>query len=204
MTRERREFILGGQKSGKSRRAEILASAWLSASPHHRALLIATAQPWDDEMRDRIGHHRDRRGEGWTTIEEPLDLVGVLSREARADRPVLVDCLTLWVTNLMLGERAIEAEFEALLAVLPRLSGPVVFVSNEVGLGIVPENAMAREFRDHAGRLRVAEARGSGAGGIQRHSGLLVDSAVAERFAVLQNRRLAGEAVNRIIGRGAF
>lgn len=141
-------LVLGGARSGKSAFAENLVTqagpAWL---------YIATGQAWDDEMLDRIGHHRDRRGEGWTTIEEPLDLAAVLSREARADSPVLVDCLTLWVTNLMLGERDIEAEFDALLAVLPNLSGPVVFVSNEVGLGIVPENAMAREFRDHAGRL---------------------------------------------------
>lgn len=141
-------LVLGGARSGKSTFAENLvtraAPAWL---------YIATGQAWDDEMRQRIGHHRERRGEGWTTIEEPLDLTGVLGREARANRPVLVDCLTLWVTNLMLAERDIEAEFETLIAVLPKLSGPVVFVTNEVGLGIVPENAMARAFRDHAGRL---------------------------------------------------
>src|SRR5262249_54158209 len=95
-------------------------------------------------------HHRAQRGSRWRTLEEPLALAEAL---ARIEGPVLVDCLTLWLGNLMGAERDIEAEFERLYAVLPKLRGPAILVSNEVGLGIVPDNAMAREFRDHAGRL---------------------------------------------------
>ncbi|OCW57605.1 bifunctional adenosylcobinamide kinase/adenosylcobinamide-phosphate guanylyltransferase [Hoeflea olei] len=141
-------LVLGGARSGKSAFAERLVEA---ASPTR--LYIATGQAWDDEMRSRIAAHQDRRGAGWDTVEAPVDLAQALETHARADRPVLVDCLTLWVTNLMLGERDVTAAFDTLLAALPGLSGPVVFVSNEVGLGIVPDNAMARAFRDHAGRL---------------------------------------------------
>jgi adenosylcobinamide kinase/adenosylcobinamide-phosphate guanylyltransferase len=116
-------------------------------------LYLATGQAWDDEMRVRIEAHQDRRGQGWETVEAPVDLTGTLEAHARADRPVLVDCLSLWVTNLMLGDHDIDAAFAGLAKALPGLKGPVVFVSNEVGLGIVPDNAMARAFRDHAGRL---------------------------------------------------
>jgi adenosylcobinamide kinase/adenosylcobinamide-phosphate guanylyltransferase len=109
-------------------------------------------------MESRISIHRDRRGREWQTVEEPLDLVGALEKHAGHDRFVLVDCLTLWITNLMMAEQNIAAETETLIAALSPLSGPVVFVSNEVGLGIVPENQMAREFRDHAGFLHQAVA----------------------------------------------
>ena len=146
-------LVLGGARSGKSTFAEGLAE---SAAP--KRLYIATAQAWDDEMRDRISHHRERRGNGWETVEAPLDLADALDCHARADRPILVDCLTLWVTNLMVNERAIESAFTQLTDCLSGLSGPVIFVSNEVGLGIVPDNAMARAFRDHAGRLHQAIA----------------------------------------------
>lgn len=114
---------------------------------------IATGRAWDDEMRQRIDKHREDRGEGWETHEEPLALAACIADVARADRAILVDCLTLWVTNLMLEERDIAAECAGLLDVISNAPGRLVFVSNEVGLGIVPENRMAREFRDHAGRL---------------------------------------------------
>lgn len=104
-------------------------------------------------MRQRIARHREDRGEGWETHEEPLELAARLKDVAREDRAVLVDCLTLWVTNLMLEERDIAAEFAGLLEAIATMPGRLVFVSNEVGLGIVPENRMARDFRDHAGRL---------------------------------------------------
>ncbi len=109
-------------------------------------------------MENRIGIHRGRRGSDWQTVEEPLDLVGALTLHVAVDRFVLVDCLTLWLTNLMMAERDIAAETAGLVAMLPNLAGPVVFVSNEVGFGIVPENRMAREFRDHAGLLHQAVA----------------------------------------------
>ncbi|PWV98988.1 adenosylcobinamide kinase /adenosylcobinamide-phosphate guanylyltransferase [Hoeflea marina] len=140
-------LVLGGARSGKSGFAESLVT---QAAPSW--LYIATGQAWDAEMGERIARHQDRRGDGWTTIEEPLDLASVLKRESRPDRPVLVDCLTLWLTNLMLADKSVDLEVDALLAALPGLAGPMVLVSNEVGLGIVPENAMARAFRDHAGR----------------------------------------------------
>jgi adenosylcobinamide kinase / adenosylcobinamide-phosphate guanylyltransferase len=114
---------------------------------------LATAQAFDGEMRDRIALHIDRRGPAWRTVEEPLDIRSVLAAEASPGNAVLVDCLTLWTTNLMMAEADPAKAFEELVAVMPSLSGPVVFVSNEVGLGIVPDNAMARAFRDHAGRI---------------------------------------------------
>jgi len=109
-------------------------------------------------MADRIRHHRGRRGAHWRTHEEPLALAEALRRVARPDRPVLVDCLTLWLSNVMLADRDVVAEAAALVSALPRLDGPVVLVSNEVGQGIVPDNALARRFRDEAGRLHQAVA----------------------------------------------
>lgn len=141
-------LVLGGARSGKSAFAEKLVEA---ASPER--LYLATGQAWDGEMEERITAHQQRRGEGWQTIEAPLGLADALVANTIADRPVLVDCLTLWVTNLMLGEEDLDAAFDGLCSALPELQAPVVFVSNEVGLGIVPDNAMARAFRDHAGRL---------------------------------------------------
>lgn len=141
-------LVLGGARSGKSAFAERLV-AETGLSRHY----IATGRAWDDEMRQRIAKHREDRGEGWETYEEPLALAARIKDVAREDRAVLVDCLTLWVTNLMLEERDIEAEFASLTEAIAAAPGRLVFVSNEVGLGIVPENRMAREFRDHAGRL---------------------------------------------------
>jgi adenosylcobinamide kinase / adenosylcobinamide-phosphate guanylyltransferase len=146
-------LVLGGARSGKSRYAESVIEA--TSAP---ALYLATAEPRDGEMAERIRRHRARRGRQWTTLEEPLDLAPSLIREARADRPILVDCLTLWLANLLEAGRAVEQEAAALVEALGALAGPVVLVANEVGLGIVPENALAREFRDHAGRLNQAVA----------------------------------------------
>ncbi len=101
-------------------------------------------------MRERIGHHRQRRGEGWRTVEAPLDIAPLLETEPQ---PILVDCLTLWLTNIMLAGRDAEAETAKLIAAARTSRAPIVFVSNEVGLGIVPDNALAREFRDRAGWL---------------------------------------------------
>ncbi len=111
-------------------------------------------------MAERIARHQAERGAGWRTREAPLALIEALGEEARPGRVVLVDCLTLWLSNLMLSGRDAEAEAERLAAALPTLAGPAIFVSNEVGLGIVPENALARKFRDVQGRAnrRVAEA----------------------------------------------
>jgi adenosylcobinamide kinase / adenosylcobinamide-phosphate guanylyltransferase len=141
-------LVLGGARSGKSRHAEALVE---SGAPE--ALYLATAEPRDDEMRQRIAAHRARRGPRWTTLEEPLALVPALAAASRPQRPVLVDCLTLWLSNLLEAERDVAAEIDALAASLPQLAGPVVLVANEVGLGIVPSTGLARAFRDHAGRL---------------------------------------------------
>ena len=146
-------FVLGGARSGKSSYAEKLVE-----NSGLQPVYLATGRAFDKEMESRISIHRDRRGSEWQTVEEPLDLVGALEKHAGHDRFVLVACLTLWITNLMMAERNIATETNTLIAALRQLSGPVVFVSNEVGLGIVPENRMAREFRDHAGFLHQAVA----------------------------------------------
>ncbi|RWO87743.1 MAG: bifunctional adenosylcobinamide kinase/adenosylcobinamide-phosphate guanylyltransferase [Mesorhizobium sp.] len=140
-------LVVGGARSGKSAQAESLVTDCPAPWTY-----IATAQAYDDEMRERIALHRARRGEGWTTVDAPLDLVGAI--EALPDgRPVLIDCLTLWLSNHMLAEHDIEAECRELADVLARPRGPWFVVSNEVGQGIVPDNALARRFRDAAGRL---------------------------------------------------
>lgn len=149
-------LITGGARSGKSRIAEelVLAMGQTQNSPAH---YIATAQAWDDEMRARIAEHQARRGTEWITHATPLDLVGALAA-TDGKGPRLVDCLTLWLTNLMLGEHDWHAAAQNLLAALPRQHSPVVFVTNEVGMGIVPENALARAFRDAAGTLNQSIA----------------------------------------------
>lgn len=147
-------FLLGGARSGKSAHAERLITQFPAPWAY-----VATAQAYDDEMLERISIHQSRRGEGWRTLDAPLDLVRAL--EGLADgEPVLVDCLTLWLTNHMLAEHDVEAETARLAEVLSRPRGPWFVVANEVGLGIVPDNALARRFRDAAGRLnqRVATA----------------------------------------------
>ncbi len=140
-------FVLGGARSGKSRYAEGLVEAHPAPWRY-----VATAQAFDDEMVARIASHRGRRNAGWQTVEAPTELAAALNVNA----PVLVDCLTLWVTNLLLAER--EANWPALLATLDARQSPTVLVSNEVGLGIVPDNALARRFRDIAGVLHAQVA----------------------------------------------
>jgi adenosylcobinamide kinase/adenosylcobinamide-phosphate guanylyltransferase len=140
-------LVLGGARSGKSRYAEGLVEQAGGV-----CVYIATAQALDDEMRRRISAHRARRPAGWTTIEAPIDLAGALAG-LPSDRPVLVDCLTLWLSNVMLAERDVAADTAALLDALRASAAPVVCVSNEVGLGIVPDNALARAFRDAQGTL---------------------------------------------------
>jgi adenosylcobinamide kinase/adenosylcobinamide-phosphate guanylyltransferase len=149
-------LVLGGARSGKSTFAEELAAR------RGPGVYLATGAAGDAEMAERIRLHRERRGPAWRTVEEPLDLVAALTRHAAPGHAVLVDCLTLWLSNLMGAGRDVAAETARLTGALPRLRGPVVFVSNEVGLGIVPDNALARAFRDHAGRLHqtVSEAAG--------------------------------------------
>ncbi|WP_225063374.1 bifunctional adenosylcobinamide kinase/adenosylcobinamide-phosphate guanylyltransferase [Komagataeibacter rhaeticus] len=145
-------FVLGGARSGKSRVAEGLFARWPAPWTY-----LATCQPHDGEMETRIATHRARRGEGWRTVEAPLDLPRAL--DGAAASPVLVDCLTLWLTNLMLAERDVAQATQELLAALGRRTEPTVLVSNEVGQGIVPDNALARRFRDEAGLLHQAIAR---------------------------------------------
>jgi adenosylcobinamide kinase/adenosylcobinamide-phosphate guanylyltransferase len=140
-------LVLGGARSGKSRYAESLV-----ATTPPPWVYVATAQPLDAEMAERIAHHRKRRGDGWRTIEVPHDLQDAID-VAPVGAAVLVDCLTLWLTNRMLAEADMEAEAARLEAALVRRNGVTVLVSNEVGSGIVPDNALARRFADLQGRL---------------------------------------------------
>jgi adenosylcobinamide kinase / adenosylcobinamide-phosphate guanylyltransferase len=144
-------LVLGGARSGKSR----IAQARAEALPGE-LVYVATGEALDAEMAERIARHRADRGPRWRTVESPIDLPDAIRREN--GRVLLVDCLTLWLSNLLLGERDIAAATDQLLAALDAASGTVLLVSNEVGLGIVPENALARRFRDEAGRMhqRVA------------------------------------------------
>ena len=139
--------MLGGARSGKSRYAEGL----IARSPKPW-IYVATAEARDDEMAERIAEHRARRAEGWETIEAPHDLADAL-KQAPAEAAVLVDCLTLWLSNLMEGGFDIDAQTARLQEALAARTGPTVLVSNEVGLGIVPDNALARRFRDLQGEL---------------------------------------------------
>lgn len=141
-------LVLGAARSGKSRFAETLArqSGLLK-------IYLATARVLDDEMADRVTRHKLDRGVGWFTVEEPIALAEALASRAAPDRVILVDCLTLWLTNLLLEDEDIDAHVAALAAILTTAAGPVVLVSNEVGAGIVPDNALARRFRDLQGRL---------------------------------------------------
>ena len=165
MTIANSELILGGQKSGKSRRAELLARQWLDAAPDHQAVLIATAQPWDEEMRQRIARHQADRAErvpGMRTVEEPIALAEAIRQHSNARTLVVVDCLTLWLTNLLM-----PADYESnsapatmdtaraasLLIAIQEAAGPVVLVGNEIGLGVIPMGREVRAFVDALGRL---------------------------------------------------
>lgn len=140
-------LVVGGARSGKSRFAEGLVTA--RPAPW---LYIATAEALDAEMAARIAAHRSGRAPGWRTLERPLDLAAALEA-APEGAPLLVDCLTLWLSNVLLSGRDVEAECGRLAAALARPRGPWVVVANEVGLGVVPDNTLARRFRDAAGRL---------------------------------------------------
>jgi adenosylcobinamide kinase/adenosylcobinamide-phosphate guanylyltransferase len=146
-------LVLGGQRSGKSAYAESLVEQQPGA-----CVYLATAEAHDSEMARRIAEHKARRGERWSTVEEPLDLPHALADAAGPDRAVLVDCLTLWLSNLLGHERDVAAERTRLSDALAELRGPVVLVSNEVGQGVIPENRLARQFVDEAGRLHQAVA----------------------------------------------
>lgn len=145
-------LLLGGARSGKSAHAERLVTA-ISAPWRY----IATAEAYDDEMRERIALHQARRSEGWWTQDAPLDLTAALA-DVPDGQPLLVDCLTLWLSNHMLADHDLDAECARLEAVLSNPRGQWFVVSNEVGMGIVPDNALGRRFRDAQGRLnqRVA------------------------------------------------
>lgn len=168
----RSELILGGQKSGKSRRAEMLALGWMAQSPAHHAVLIATAQAWDDEMRARIERHQQDRAirvPGMRTIEEPLQLAQALTRYSEPHTLVVVDCLTLWLTNLLMPAEYAEkkqpvvqdesAPTAMILGAIKAASGPVVLVCNEIGLGVIPLGRETRAFVDALGRLNQEVAQ---------------------------------------------
>jgi len=144
-------LILGGARSGKSRYALDLAGTF----PPPR-LYVATAEAGDEEMAVRIGQHRRDRGEGWETAEAPLELAGTLEQAQGGYEVIVVDCLTLWLSNQLIrggGEAELQRECVELAAVVEKAATPTIVVSNEVGWGIVPENPLAREFRDRAGWL---------------------------------------------------
>jgi len=190
LTIARSELILGGQKSGKSRRAELLARHWLAQSASHRALLIATAQPWDDEMRQRIARHqadRAQRVPGMTTLEEPLRLAEAMLAHSHPDTLIVVDCLTLWLTNCLMpaaselpsdtpGDMPMPADVSQefitnqptalmdkawtapLLEAIRQAPGPLVLVGNEIGLGVIPMGREVRAFVDALGLLNQSVA----------------------------------------------
>ena len=175
----RSELVLGGQRSGKSRRAELLARDWLAQSPHHTAVMIATATAWDDEMTQRIARHQQDRASrvpGMQTVEEPLDLAQAIQTHSTLQTMVVVDCLTLWLTNLLMPhdsesnslktakngskkvsnmsfDQQIYAQAATLLIAIKQAPGPVVLVGNEIGLGVIPMGRETRAFVDALGRL---------------------------------------------------
>ncbi len=159
----RSELILGGQKSGKSRRAELLARTWLTADASHQALLLATGQPWDEEMRQRIARHQIDRAErvpGLATREVPLQLAHAITKHSQPHTLLVVDCLTLWLTNWLMpaepmgaAEQDCEHAVKALLRAIEQAPGPVVLVGNEIGLGVIPMGREVRAFVDALGRL---------------------------------------------------
>ncbi|MDD2609567.1 MAG: bifunctional adenosylcobinamide kinase/adenosylcobinamide-phosphate guanylyltransferase [Giesbergeria sp.] len=167
----RTELILGGQKSGKSRRAELLARDWLAQSPEHRALMLATAQAWDEEMQQRIQRHQQDRAQrvpGMATLEEPRYLAQALQQHSRPNTLIVVDCLTLWLTHWLMPADAATtlptaqdwpAQASAFCAALAQAPGPVVLVGNEIGLGVIPLGREVRAFVDALGQLNQQVAQ---------------------------------------------
>jgi len=157
------ELIIGGQRSGKSRRAESIAADWLAASTAHRAVLVATARSADDEMRARVERHRSDRAvrvPALRTVEEPLALGSAIRAQSDEGTLVVVDCLTLWLTNLAMpvdgpsaGAQRLDAAIAELLLAIDEASGPLVLVGNEIGLGVIPMGREVRDFVDALGRL---------------------------------------------------
>jgi adenosylcobinamide kinase/adenosylcobinamide-phosphate guanylyltransferase len=141
-------LVIGGARSGKSAYAQSLAEAYGS-----ERLYLATGAPGDEEMAARIARHHADRGEGWTTLEEPLEIAAALVKHAQAGKVVVVDCLTLWLSNLMLAGRDPGSAVTALSDAVKALAGPAILVSNEIGMGLVPDHKLGREFRDWQGRL---------------------------------------------------
>jgi adenosylcobinamide kinase / adenosylcobinamide-phosphate guanylyltransferase len=173
LTIARSELILGGQKSGKSRRAELLARTWLAQSAQHKATLIATGQAGDEEMRARIARHQRERAvrvPGLQTVEEPLRLAEAIAAHSRPDTLLVVDCLTLWLTNQLMPLQHSEPNpalapdvstpTAMLLGAIRSAPGPLVLVGNEIGLGVIPLGREVRAFVDALGRLNqdVAQA----------------------------------------------
>jgi adenosylcobinamide kinase/adenosylcobinamide-phosphate guanylyltransferase len=165
----RSELIVGGQRSGKSNRAEWLSSQWL-VDDTHRAVMIATACAWDEEMRDRIIRHQSERAlrlPNMLTVEEPVNIVSAIKLHSTEKTLIVVDCLTLWLTNLLMpvkmedavSEDEVVAAVEALSLAIEQAYGPVVFVSNEIGLGVIPMGVGVRSFVDNQGRLNQHLAR---------------------------------------------
>lgn len=159
-----KEFITGGQRSGKSRRAEDAAFEWLAASPAHSALMLATAQAWDGEMGQRIARHQADRAvrlPGMRTLEEPRLLAQAITQHSQAHVLIVVDCLTLWLTHLSmplnpadaLNEAEILAATQALCQAIAQAPGPVVLVGNEIGMGVIPMGQDVRQFVDALGRI---------------------------------------------------
>lgn len=153
MSHARTHLILGGARSGKSRYAQSIAEAF-----DGNLVFIATGEAYDAEMAERIARHRADRGPRWRTSEAPLALAEAIRAETAPNRLLLVDCLTLWTSNLMHADRDTAAETQNLIAALAAAAGPILLVANEVGLGIVPDNALARAFRDAAGHMNQAVA----------------------------------------------
>ena len=160
----RSELMLGGQRSGKSRRAEMLASQWLSQDAQHRAVMLATAQAWDAEMQARIERHQADRAQrlpGMQTVEEPVAIAEAIIKLSTRQTLIVVDCMTLWLTNLLmpanaskaLDEKEMQLAAGQLIQAIADASAPVVLVSNEIGLGVIPLGKDVRMFVDAQGRL---------------------------------------------------
>ena len=164
----RTQFILGGQKSGKSRRAELLARQWLQSGAQHQAVLVATGQAWDAEMTERIARHQRDRAErvpGMQTLEEPRELAQVIAQHSHPERLLVIDCLTLWLTNWLMPvetekseeKTSLDQDWQAQLAMflkaLDDAPGPIILVGNEIGLGVIPMGREVRAFVDALGVL---------------------------------------------------